>query len=331
MLFIQIGKAHEKAGDAEGMWRCYERAKQAGRAVGPPTLPAEDRQTLFAVVKQLGDHAKEQGDLDTALDSYHFYTMNERAGLETYRTLADLYERKAGLLKERGDPTKSQDAIWVALHCTEHALSYDSQDKDLLQRKDRYYYSITPDEVRARLENVHKWFDSDYCLQKTRTVLERYSNDLEMLDWAEHLAELVQAAQPGSLTAKMLRGRIKRVRGEIDQAVTLLEEVRKGKPEKFPSGEEEESWYMACRLLGEMYVEEKPDQAVLCLLEFRKSPKSGANTLYNLGRAYENLGDRARAARCYENVLAFEGNPLTYEAREALERLRLSGSTDVVS
>jgi tetratricopeptide (TPR) repeat protein len=157
-------------------------------------------------------------------------------------------------------------------------------------------------------------------------VLERASSDLDMLDWASHLAELAEAAQPGSLAVRVLRARLQRVRGEIDQAVAILELVRANKPEKFVNSEEEEAWYLTHRLLGELYLDDKPDQAVLCLQEFRKSPKSGANTMYNLGRAYENLGDRVRAMRCYEQVIAFEGNPLVYDAREALDRLRGAGS-----
>jgi tetratricopeptide (TPR) repeat protein len=215
----------------------------------------------------------------------------------------------------------------MALHCAEHALSYDAKDKDLLDRKDRYYYSIQPDEVRQRRESVRLWFDADYCKEKARWVLQKGDNsDLNLLEWAGHLAELAQAFDGTNLSARVLRGRVERIRGETEKTLALLEEVRNNKPEKFATDEEEEAWFLAHRILGEMYVDEKPDQAVLCFQEFRKSPKSGANTLYNLGRAYENLGDRNRAMRFYEQVIAFEGNPLVYDARDALDRLRGAGS-----
>ena len=325
-IFLHIGKIHEKAGDNKGLWTNIDRARRIGKKVGPENLSAEDRESLFNAVKQLGEHAMNAGDIQTALDAFQFYTLNPRVGQETYSTLAELYERKAKQNPDaQGKPAEHE--IWIALHCTEHALTYDPKNKDLLERKDRYYYSVTPEELKKRLDNVYKWFDVDYCKTKARQVIEKHASDLDLLDWGNHLIELAQVAQPQSFAVKVLRARILRVRGEIDQAVALLEEVRQNKPEKWPSAEEEEAWFFACRILGEMYIDERPDQAVLCLQEYRKSPKSGANTMYSLGRAYENLGDPARATRCYEQVLAFEGNPLTYEAREALDRLRMSGAS----
>jgi tetratricopeptide (TPR) repeat protein len=308
-LYIQMGKAHERAGDPLGMWQQYDHAMQTGRAVDPKNLPDEDRQALFAAVKQLGDHVRTTGDIDKSLECYKFHSQSERAGIETWRTLAELFEQKNDIL--------------TALHCTEHALSYDSKDKSLLERKDRYYYSITPAQVRERRESIHLWFDADYCKEKARWVLQKGdTSDLNLLDWAGHLAELAQAYDGSSISARVLRARVERIRGDTEKTLALLEEVRGNKPEKFATNEEEEAWFLTHRILGEMYVDEKPDQAVLCLQEFRKSPKSGANTLYNLGRAYENLGDRNRAMRCYEQVVAFEGNPLVYDARDALDRLR---------
>ena len=59
-----------------------------------------------------------------------------------------------------------------------------------------------------------------------------------------------------------------------------------------------------------------------CYLDFRKSPKSGARTLFKMGQAYEQLGDVKRARRCYEQVTAYEGNPLTPDAHDALSRLQ---------
>ena len=58
-------------------------------------------------------------------------------------------------------------------------------------------------------------------------------------------------------------------------------------------------------------------------MEFRKSPKSGADTLFKLGQAYENLGDPARAAHYYEQVTGFTEHPRYYDAQESLRRGRL--------
>src|SRR5581483_1131567 len=288
------------------------RAIEVARAVGPKNLADDDRHALFATVKWVADTAMAKGDNDTALEAFKFYSTYERAALETYRALAELFERKKD--------------VWMALHCTEHALSYPGadQDKDLKERKDRYYYSISPADLKARAEQVYKWFDIDYCLGKARTVLERYNGDLELVDWGVHLAELAQVLQPSNLAAKVMRARFHRLRGEIPETIALLEEIRQNKPEKFASNDEEESWFVAHRLLGDMYLDDKPDQAVLCLQEYRHSSKSGADTIYKLGRAYENLGDHARAARHYEQVTAYENHPLYYEAQEGLTRVRRS-------
>lgn len=307
-IFLQIAKMHQAAGDPEGVWRNYERAKQTARHAGVANLKDDDRHAVFTAVKALGEHEVSSGKVDAALDSFKFYSQYERAGLETYRTLADLFEKK-------GD-------LWMALHCTEHGLTYDPKDKDFLERRDRYYYSVTPEDLKTRRESVAKWFDVSYCKEKIRFILEKHSNDLDMIDWAAHLAELVYVMEPQTIAARLLRARVKRVKGELEEALKIFEDIRGNKPEKFGSGEEEEAWYLTHRILGELYIDEKPDQAVLCLQEYRNSPRSGANTLYNMGRAYENLGDYTRAARSYEQVTAFEGNPLVYEAQDALRRVK---------
>src|SRR5437867_9874334 len=85
------------------------------------------------------------------------------------------------------------------------------------------------------------------------------AGDLDMLDWASHLADLAHTLYPDSHAARVLQARIQRQRGEIDEAKKLLEEVRANKPEKFPSNEEEDAWYLANRLLGEMYIDDRPD------------------------------------------------------------------------
>ena len=51
--------------------------------------------------------------------------------------------------------------------------------------------------------------------------------------------------------------------------MTLLQEIRAAKPEVFANSEEEDAWYLATKLLGEMYLYDlnKPDLAVECLKE----------------------------------------------------------------
>ena len=242
------------------------------------------------------------GDIDGAIENYHLYAESERSGLETLRTLAELNERK-------GDPLS-------ALRYTDQALLYNPKDADLISRKDRYYYSVMPDDLRARLDSIRSGFDFDYCLRRTRTILD--SSKLtgpEWLDVAAHLIQLALVVKPDRLTAKVLYARVRLRCGQREEAIALLEQVREPKPEHF-ADDDEDAWYIACQLLGDLYMEAgRPDLAVACLTEFRKSAKSGAKTLYKLGQAYEQLGDRVRALKSYQMVTAYEGNPLMYEAK----------------
>ena len=309
-LFIQIAQAHQRNNNIDGAWHNYELAKQAGRAVGPKNLAEEERHAYFATVKMLGEAALERGETEKAIENFQLYVEYERSGVETLRSLAGLSER-------RGDPL-------AALRVTEQALVYNGRDKDLLERKDRYYYSVLPDHLLARLETAKHGFDVAYCLQKARTLLEAKNSDLETVEWAQHLALLASIVTPESIAAKVLLARSHLRRGERDQAVPILEQLYSNKPEKFASSEDDDSWSVACRVLGELYLYElgRADLAVGCFNEYRKSSKSGADTLYKLGQAYEQLGDRGRAAKCYEHVTAYEDHPLAPDARDALYRLQ---------
>lgn len=308
-LFVRIAQAYSKAGDGTGAWQHYELCKQAGRAVGPANLSAEERQAYFSTLKLLAEASQLHGDNDRAIENYHLYTEYERAGVETHRHLAELYER-------RGDPLS-------ALRANDRALVYNPADKDLLERKDKYYYSVQPSDLKARLETFQTGFDVEYCLKKARTLLDHRAADLDLIDWAQHLVELARVIQPERLLTRLLLARALIRRGEREEATKLLESIYAPKPERFASGEDEESWYTAARLLGEMCLEQgRADMAVQCFTEYKKSPKAGADTMYKLGQAYEQLGDYPKAMRCYEHVTAYEGHPLAPDARDAIYRLQ---------
>lgn len=309
-IFTQIAQAQQRAGNADEAMQTYESAIRAGRAVGPKNLGAEDQQAYFGAIKLLAETAAAKGDLETAIENYHLYTENERSGIETLRTLAALYEKK-------GDPLS-------ALRIVEIALVYNGKDKDLRERKDKYYYSVMPEHLKPRLEAVRNVFDVAYCLGKAQSILASKTDDPEMLDWGLHLAELAQIVEPSNITAMVLRSRLRLLRGERDEALVILEDLREQKPEKFASDDDQEAWYLANRILGNLYLNElsRPDLAIYCFNEFRQSSKSGADTLYRLGQAYEATGDLAKAKRFYELVTGYDGHPLAPEAREALYRLQ---------
>jgi tetratricopeptide (TPR) repeat protein len=307
-LFVQIAQAQRRVGLMDEARHNYELAKRAGQSIGAANMGEAERHAYFGTVKLLGEDAMQRGDIDAAIENFRLYTESEQSGVATLRTLAELYERK-------GDPL-------AAARCTDQALQYNSADPDLLERKDRYYYSILPEDLNARLEQFGKGFDFDYCIRRGREVLEKYT-DLDWLDVARALSELAVVVRPASLTAKVLKARVKLRYGERDEAITLLEEVRAaGASDKVPSGEDGEAWYTSCQFLGDLYLEAgKPEQAIQCLNDFRRSAKSGARTWFRMAQAYEALGDTARAKKCYANVKAYDGNPLAGEAIDALARL----------
>jgi tetratricopeptide (TPR) repeat protein len=309
-LFTHIAQAQQREGHPDEAWQSYEQAKRFGQTVGPANLSEEDRQAYFAAVKLLADSALAHNELDLAIENYQLYTASPRSGLETIRNLTELCERK-------GDPLS-------ALRFTEQGLLYDARDKNLLERKDRYYYSVLPEDLRARLDTVRGAFDVAYCVKKARQLLDAKNWDLDTVDWGLHLAELARVVHPEALAPRLLVARARLRRGEKDEAVALLEEIRSPRPEQFASSEDEEAWYLACKFLGELYLYDlrKPDLAVECFTSFRPSAKSGADTMYRLGQAYEQLGDRVRAVKFYKHVVAYDNHPLAPEAQDALYRLQ---------
>jgi tetratricopeptide (TPR) repeat protein len=307
-IYMHIAHTHDKNGDRAGLWANYLNAMQIGRGVGVENFAPADKEALFTNVKKVGELALKENQIDVALEAYKFLSLHESAGIETWRILASLFEKK--------------NDVWLALHCTEHALTHNANDPDLVARKDRYYYSIMPDDLKSRLDSVRKWFDPEYCKTKASWIIERGASDPANIDWAAHLAELAIVAQPGSVQARFLKARLHRLKGETAEMTAALEQIRQNKPEKFANEDEAKSWFFAHRLLGDAYLQERPDQAVLCYQEFRQSDDAGADTAYRLGQAYEAIGDYRNAAGCYSEVTAFERHPLFYEARDALDRVR---------
>ena len=308
-IYTQVSAVYEQAGNGDEARRYLEGAKKAGLAVGQKNLAEAERVNYFKALRRLGEDCMARDDIDGALDNFRLYAEYERAGVETLRTMATLYEQK-------------EDAL-AALRITDRALVYNPRDKDLLERKDRYYISVTPEVLKANLEEAGTEFDVDYCLNKAKALLDNPDIDLDVVAWAEDLVALALVIRPHSRPAKVLKARARWRRGEVEEAAAILEEVRTPRPEKFAGAEDEESWFISCQLLGDLYLNNlgKPEQAIACLNDFRNSPKSGAKTYYRLGQAYEQLGDAVRAVRCYKQVTAYESNPLAPDAQEAIERL----------
>jgi tetratricopeptide (TPR) repeat protein len=308
-LYAEIAKAFERAENSDESRAYFEKARDAGRQMGVKNLAEPEQQVYFRVVKHLGELALHHGETDKAIENYKLYTEAPSSGIETLRILAELYEKQGNILS--------------AIKATDHGLVYNAQDKDLLAKKDRYYYSLPPEVLREHLEVMSKSFDVTYCIQKAKSILDGpLANDPEWLDVARHLSELAGIVMPANVASRLVQARIFLRYGERDRAIGVLEEARANKPKSWLSGDEEDAWELAQRMLGDLYMEvERPDAAIPCYQDFKKSHRAGADTDFKIGQAWEKLGDKAKAIKSYKQVTAYEGHPLCSAAYDALHRL----------
>ena len=225
----------------------------------------------------------------------------------TLRQLAELYIKN-------NDPLN-------ALLITERGLLYAKTDPDLLAKKETYYFSVDPEKVRQVRDKVKPWFDVNYCLTKATTVANQKDVDADTLDWGIHLATLARIINPESQSVRLVEARLLLRSGQRSEAVTILETIRK---EERGRGDDEDAWYTATRILGNLYLDElnEPKLAVECLNDYREYQKSGADTLFRLGEAYEAIGNPQAALKSYESVTVYPNHPRYHEATEAMRRLR---------
>jgi tetratricopeptide (TPR) repeat protein len=310
VIFNQLSEAYAKAGEPQQATRYLQLLRDSGLEIALPNLPAEHRKIYYTAVRRLADDAASRGETDEAIFNYSLATNDPDSGVPTLRALAEQFENKKD--------------VFNALRVTEKGLLYDGREADLLKKKDRYYYSLTAMELAARAkedDNVRKYFDVAYCIKKAKSVLDDKGADLDLLDWADHLVSLALVMQPKNLSALALQARLKLRRGDRQEGLRILEDVREMKP----SGtEESEAWYYVQKQLGKLYLDEldRADLAIPCFLEYKNHMGSGADTLYDLGRAYEAGGDRANAIKYYNQVTAYEQHPLRWDAEAAVRRLK---------
>jgi tetratricopeptide (TPR) repeat protein len=309
---LEIVQIHESLGDTPAVRATFEKLRELGLSFGPKNLPPDEATKFFTSMKRLADDAAAAGDYQAAVRHLRIILEGDRAGLQTFRQLAEMYERL-------GEPLP-------ALHYNDLALVYKPKDPELLERKDRYYYSVMPEHLAQAPEAVRKGFDFDYCLNKARQLLARRDADLDTIDWGLHLARLAATVRPPWIEPKLLAARALLIKGEREEALRILEDLRESKPTKFATESEEDAWYRLLQMLGDLYLNEfsRADLAIPCYLEFKQSPKSGADTLFKLGQAYEALGDHRKAIRYYESVTAYTEHPRYYDAHAAIQRLKES-------
>ncbi|HJZ55381.1 MAG TPA: hypothetical protein VKE74_10505, partial [Gemmataceae bacterium] len=339
-IFRKLAAVSERMGDHATMMKYLEQVKKSGAAVGPRNLPAEQREIYFAALRRLSAEAEALGDVqkaeadaardrgdeaaqaakdaearphyEEAIDELRMYLDGGgRNELETYRKMADLYG------KGRAIP----NAVMNAVLMVETGLTYSPTDPDLLKKKDVYYYSVDPERLIALKEKVQGYFDSSYCITKAMSALNAKDDSPEMIEWATHLAKLARIMQPNSNGVKLVEARCMLRRGQRDEGIKVMEDIREGKK---GSGDDQDAWFSATKILGQLYLDElnRPDLALRAFLDYKEYSKSGADTLYQIARAYEAQKDSGNAIRFYEAVTAYESHPKYWDAKEALKRLR---------
>ena len=99
-----------------------------------------------------------RGNLDAAVENLRLFTESPDSGLETYRSLAEAYER-------RGEPLLALRA------CEQALLQRPGRRPD--RRKHRYYYSVMPDVLQANVDMIRPAFDVAYCIERQPSLSRR--------------------------------------------------------------------------------------------------------------------------------------------------------------
>ncbi len=310
LIFKTLADLATKLGRPDEATGYLGQVKRAGLAVGPASLPADQRELYFAALKKLSEDAVAREDFAAAVEDYRLFVEAGKEDANTLRHLAELYAKA-------GDPLN-------ALLIAERGLLYAKTDRDLLEKKRSYYFSVDIERVRAVREKVAGWFDVTHCLKEAKAVADAREPDLETLDYGLHMARLARVMNPEANTTRLAEGWLLLRRGEREAGLKLLEDVRVGKR---GSGDEEDAWFTTTKVLGNLYLDEldRPDLALQCLNDYREYHKSGADTLYRLGETYEKMGNVAAAIKLYEAVTAYDKHPRYWDARQAISRLKGEG------
>lgn len=308
-LFSRLADLAAALGRPDEARGYLEQVKRAGLTVGPAALAPDEKAAYLSALKKLVDDAEARGDYEAAVGDLRLFIEGGKEDLSSLRRLADLNARSGDVLN--------------ALVIAERGLLYSGKDPDLLEKKASYYRSLDVERVAAVRDKVAPWFDVAYCLRTAQKVLDQKDSDAETLDWGLHLARLARVVQPDSQAALLAEARLRLQLGQDDEGLRLLEDLRE---QKRGSGDDEDAWFVATRLLGDRYLDAlgRPDLAIACYKDYRESQRSGADTLYRLGQAYEAAGDVPNAKRSYKQVTGYQNHPRYWDATEAIRRLEES-------
>jgi tetratricopeptide (TPR) repeat protein len=283
--------------------------REAARSRGFRQLDHDEQLALDDAVRVLAQDAIAEKDLPAALAHWEIFATSPASGIDTRRKLIDGYV-------EIGQLVRAVVHLEALLH---FQLSTDER-KRWTARKRELYRSITPVDLTPVLRDVESTFDFDACYRWASEAFDKH-DDPAVVSHFLSLAELGGVRQLRFVN--MLLGRQHFRAGDYEKSALCFEQVRARPPARFQNVDEEKIYFRACRLLGEIYVEHlnDPARAIEPLKLFKDHVDSGADTLFLLGRAYEQLGQIAQARKWYDLVLVYPSHPKAAAARDALARL----------
>lgn len=308
ILWTEIAELHAQQQSVEATtW--YERVKDLGMQLGPKQLADDQAKPFYRAVRVLGERAIAEQRWQDAIENFQILADWSQTGIATLETLKDLYE-------------KTGDTV-LAIRPVEIALQYslkESQRKQWAAEKARLYAAVTAEMVTPKLSLVGKYFDFNYCYRRAKRLFEEKQPTEDIIHFLD-LAAL--GGERFLLNVNYLLGRSYYRQGNIDDAVLCLEQVKSNRPAHFDDDEQKDAYYSACRLLGDLYLDQRnePAKAVECYSIYKDYTKSGAETLYRLGCAYEANGQPAHARKWYDMVLVYPGHPRAEDAKRALAKL----------
>lgn len=273
------------------------------------SLSESDQEALYEAARLLAQEAQRRGDADRAIECWEVYSQSPKSGVPTRRLLADLYE-------ERGD-------LIGTLRHVQAALAFALPEKELRfwrGWRERLYAELSPETVQGRAKEAASVVDVAYCLRTATRLYEKKAAADEIL----HYVDLVSSVTTDRLLdVNFLLGRLYLREGRIEDAAACFEAVCGRRPERFRDADQEKAWFRACRTLGELLVERlnRPREAIGYLSVFKDHIDSGADTLFLLAKAHEQVGQTAHARKWYDMVLVYPSHPRACAAREALARL----------
>ena len=94
--------ACEKNGEPEEARRAYESMKEVVLAFGPQNLPTDEATTFFLTIKRLADEAATRGDPRGAIALLRIIVDGDRAGVQTFRGLAEMLAPRESTHGRRG-------------------------------------------------------------------------------------------------------------------------------------------------------------------------------------------------------------------------------------